>query len=209
MSLRFARLTRPAIRRLKPGEKITEHGITAECLPNGDVRYSVNVMVDGQRVHRVIGRAGEGTTRSQAEAFIALARSDAKAGRLGLPKGRKLQLTFETAAARYMQKLGEGGGRNLREKGWHLRLHLVPYFGSMRLQQVSTFTVEKFRRRCQDKGLSVSSINQLLATYRHMGRKLQEWGDIDFIPPMVKLQAVQNRRDHVLDGAGKAHLAGC
>ena len=56
MAVRFSRLTRPAIRRLKPGEKITEHGITAERLPDGDTRYSVNVMVDGQRIHRVIGR---------------------------------------------------------------------------------------------------------------------------------------------------------
>ena len=29
MALRFTRLTRPNIRALKPGEKITEHGITA------------------------------------------------------------------------------------------------------------------------------------------------------------------------------------
>ena len=47
MALKFSRLDRPSIRRLKPGEKITEHGITAERLRDGDLRYSVNVMVDG------------------------------------------------------------------------------------------------------------------------------------------------------------------
>jgi len=46
MALRFSRLDRPAIRRLKLGEKITEHGITAERLADGDLRYSVDVMVD-------------------------------------------------------------------------------------------------------------------------------------------------------------------
>ena len=56
MTLRFSRLTRPAIRKLQAGERISEHGITAEGLPDGDVRYSINVMVDGQRIHRVIGR---------------------------------------------------------------------------------------------------------------------------------------------------------
>ena len=44
-------------RRLQPGQRIVEHGITAERLRDGDVRYSVNVMVDGERVHRVIGRS--------------------------------------------------------------------------------------------------------------------------------------------------------
>ena len=49
MALRFIRLTRPNVRTLKPGERITEHGITAEGLKNNDVRYSINIrlMVNG------------------------------------------------------------------------------------------------------------------------------------------------------------------
>ena len=50
MAIRFLRLTRPAISSLRAGEKITEHGITAEQLTNGDVRYDVNVTVDGTRI---------------------------------------------------------------------------------------------------------------------------------------------------------------
>lgn len=49
MALRFLNLDRPSTRRLKPGERITEHGITAESLRDGDLRYSVAVMVDGKR----------------------------------------------------------------------------------------------------------------------------------------------------------------
>jgi hypothetical protein len=67
MALRFSRLDRPAIRQLKAGERIAEHGITAERLADGDLRYSVNVMVDGLRIHRVIGKASDGVTRTQAE----------------------------------------------------------------------------------------------------------------------------------------------
>ena len=51
MTRRFSRLTRPNIRRLKTDERVTEHGITAEMMADNDVRYSVNVMVDGQRIH--------------------------------------------------------------------------------------------------------------------------------------------------------------
>ena len=60
VSLRFSRLDRLAVRKLEPGEKITEHGITVERLANGDLRYSVNVMVDGLRIHRVIGKESDG-----------------------------------------------------------------------------------------------------------------------------------------------------
>ncbi len=40
MSLRFVRLTRRNIRKLQAGERITEHGIAAEGLKDGDVRCS-------------------------------------------------------------------------------------------------------------------------------------------------------------------------
>src|SRR5882757_4364867 len=105
MSLRFSGLDRRSIRLLKPGEKISEHGITAERLVDGDLRYSVNVMVDGKRIHRVIGKESDGTTRTQCEEFIATAQSDARAGRLSLPKGRKLALTFGAAADDYIRRI--------------------------------------------------------------------------------------------------------
>jgi hypothetical protein len=47
-------------------------------------------MVDGQRIHRVIGRESDGTTRTQAEDFIEKVRTEARHGRLNLPKGRKM-----------------------------------------------------------------------------------------------------------------------
>lgn len=98
MPVRFVRLDRASIRRLKPGQKLTEHGITAERLSNGDIRYTVNVMVDGLRIHRVVGKESEGVTRSQCEDFIEAKRTEAREGRLSLPKGRKTYLTFKRAA---------------------------------------------------------------------------------------------------------------
>ena len=77
MSLRFSRLDRLAIRRLGIGDKISEHGITVERLSDGDLRYSVNVMVDGERIHRVLGRERDGVTRTQCEEFIEQAKTDA------------------------------------------------------------------------------------------------------------------------------------
>ena len=38
-----------------PGESLRENGIIAECTANRDIRYFVNAMVDGRRIHRAIG----------------------------------------------------------------------------------------------------------------------------------------------------------
>jgi len=65
MAIKFLKLTRPEIRKLEAGHKIMEHGITFERFANGDGRYTVNIMVDGQRIHRVIGKESDGVTRKQ------------------------------------------------------------------------------------------------------------------------------------------------
>ena len=70
MSPKFSKLDRLNIRKLQIGEKIAEYGIIAERMASGDVRWSINVMVDGRRIHRIVGRESEKTTRTQAEQLI-------------------------------------------------------------------------------------------------------------------------------------------
>ena len=126
MSLRFSRLTRTAVRALPLVGRITEHGITVQRLKNGDLRYSVDVLCDGQRIHRVIGRESEGVTRAQTETLIEQARTDARAGRLNLPKGRKVALAFAEAADDYVKRLRASAGKNIDRKERQLALHLEP-----------------------------------------------------------------------------------
>ena len=91
--------------------------------------YSVNFIADCQRIHRVIGLESEGVTRKQAEEFIEQKRTEAREGRLSLPKRRKTHLTFENAARDYIREMEDGNGRNLVAKRRHMRMYLVPFFG--------------------------------------------------------------------------------
>src|SRR5437868_1640883 len=175
MSLRFSRLDRTSMRRLLAGQVINEHGITVERLGNGDLRFSVNLMVDGRRIHRVIGRESDGVTRTQAEEFIERARSKARDDRLDLPKGRKLALSFGEAADRYILNLEEANGKNLTSKRRQLRLYLKPYFGTMRLDAITSFTIEKYKKRRRDEKASPATINRELATLSHLFNRAIEW----------------------------------
>jgi len=168
MGVRFTRLDRPAIRRLRPGEKITEHGITAERLADGDIRYTVNVMVDGRRIHRVIGKESDGATRTQCEEFIAAAQTDARHGRLSLPKGRKLALTFAAGADAYLKLLEDSAGKNIAIKRRQLRMYLKPFFGTMRLDTITSFTVDRYKKRRINAGAAKATINRELATLSHL-----------------------------------------
>jgi integrase len=173
--LRFSRLDRPSIRRLKPGEKLIEHGITAERLSDGDLRYSVAVMVDGKRIHRVVGKTSDGVTRTQCEDFIEQVRTEARTGRLSLPTGRKLALTFRAAADNYIKRLEEGAGKNIPIKRRQLRMYLEPFFGAMRLDAITSFMVDRYKKKRIDAGSANGTVNRELATLSHLFSMAVDW----------------------------------
>lgn len=204
MAKTFIQLTRPTMRKLAPGKKVNEHGITFERQANGDGVFIVNIMVDGQRIHRVIGRESDGTTRTQAEEFVEKARQDAKTGRLNLPKGRKIALGFADAADKYLVKLEQEGGKDLVMKRRRLSLHLVPFFGDTPLSKISGFDIERYKKqRLQEiaipggakqkpkdetklKTTSPGTVNRELAALSHLFNKAIEWGWIDRRPARIK-----------------------
>lgn len=203
MAKRFEKLTRAAARNLPKGRKITEHGIEFTRGANGDGIYSVNIMVDGRRIHRVIGRESDGTTRTQAEEFIAKARTDAKHDRLSLPKGRKVPLSFRLAATQYLERLGDGEGKDLKAKKHRLEDHLVPFFADRPLSGISSFDIERYKKHRQsqmavkrktkdgvvthkERPPSPGTINRELAVLSHLLNKAVEWGWLDRRPALIR-----------------------
>jgi len=194
------------------GEKITEHGITAERLQNGDLRYSVNIMVDGQRIHRVIGRESDGVTRTQAVQFIEIKRTEAREGRLSLPVRRKTHLPFSQAARKYIDRLKEEDGHNIPRKRSHLDLHLKPFFKDQRLAGITAFTVGRYKKKRAGEGAAVATINRELTTLTHLLNKAVEWDWIKAVPcPIRKDKESEGRiialTDQEADALLKAALA--
>lgn len=149
MALRFTRITAAECKRLEPGKALHEHGIVYEKLANGDGRWRVKAMIDGQMIHRVIGRESEGVTRSKVEEALAQFKTDARHDRLSLPKGRKIAMTFAVAATKYLEHLKETGGKDITAKERILRLHLVPFFGKLVLGRITKTDVDRYKAHRQ------------------------------------------------------------
>ncbi|MDR3415270.1 MAG: tyrosine-type recombinase/integrase [Nevskia sp.] len=226
MAKAFNRLTRIAMRKLSAGGKLNEHGITFERLADGDGVFTVNVMVDGLRIHRVVGRESDGATRTQAEEFIAQARNDARHDRLALPRGRKLALSFEDAAHKYLQKLAEEGGRNVNKKRTQLELHLIPFFGMMPLSKITTSDVERYKKHRQeqhaiksnalnkgctfkDAAPSAGTVNRELAALSHLFSKAVEWAWLDRRPAKINRLREESGRITYLTIEQVAQLKEC
>jgi len=127
----------------------------------------------------VIGRESEGVTRTQCEEFIERSKSEARAGRLSLSKGRKLALTFGAAADDYIKRLEGGAGKNIAIKGRQVRMYLKPFFGAMRLDAVTSFTVDRYKKKRIDAGAANGTINRELATLSHLFSMAVEWEWLD------------------------------
>jgi len=185
MALKFNKLTRINIRKVQPCEKLQEHGISFERLQNGDGRYTVNIMVDGIRVHRVIGTESEGVTRKQAEDFIEQVRTDARKERLNLPKGRKVVVGFREAAEKYLKKLEKEGGKDIKKKKQRIDLHLSPFFKDKPLSSITTFDLERFKKTRKEANASNGTINRELAALSHLFSKAVEWKWINYRPAKI------------------------
>ena len=215
MAKTFSKLTRDAMRRLQINKTISEHGISFARGATGDGVFTVNIMVDGQRIHRVVGRESDGTTRTQAEEFVDRTRQDAKHDRLALPKSRKVALPFREAAAMYLDRLERADGKDLKSKRHRLTLHLVPYFGDTPLPRIDSHSLELYKKQrcaepsfrggvrrgknCADRPVANSTkfsteatINRELTVLSHLLNKAVEWGWIKASP--VKVRRFQEQR---------------
>lgn len=186
MTIKFQKLTRAGQRQFAEGQKIEEHGIGFERLSNGDGRYTINVMVDGQRIHRVVGKESDGVTRLQAEELIAKLRTDARHGRLNLPKGRKIVFSFKEAGEKYLQKLVAEGGKDLTMKQQRLKLHLLPFFENVPLDKITPSDLERYKKYRLDEKAATGTINRELAVLSHLLNKAIEWKWLEKKPVTIK-----------------------
>ena len=191
---RLPTLTRAAIRALRPGQRLSGGGITCECLDGGDRRYSVAARVDGQRIHRVIGLESQGVTLTQAQAYLARVRTEAREGRLKLPHGRKLTLTIAQAAQQYLQRMEGVGGKDLRKKRQRFAQHLLPALGKIPLEHLSTFGLEKYKAQRLKAGAKPATINLELATLSHLLTLAVEWRWLPGRPVQIRRLPVDNVR---------------
>jgi integrase len=165
----------------------------------GDVWRVKYRLPDGRQVHRTLGPAWAGKgrpphgsyTRKTAHAALQAILTDARRG--SLPGMTATGATFADAAAEWLRH-GE------QERGWKpstvrdyrsaVRVHLLPAFGAMRLDDVSTATIEAWRSRRMAEGLTARNAVKLLAILHGVfGRARRVWGlpanpaaDVERIP---------------------------
>jgi integrase len=90
------------------------------------------------------------------------------------------------AAAAYVQRLVEEGGKDVIVKRRRLILHLVPFFGDTLLAKMSSFDVERYKKSRVEAEVKVGTVNREIAVLSHLFTKGVEWGWLDKRPANIK-----------------------
>ena len=149
-------------------------------LPDGKWRF--RLYVDGSKAgRRKLFTLPKSYTPAQALAFYRAeqAKAAARAGR-PLPRG----WTLADAGAEYMTELGTRGAApaTIRTLEGQLRVHLVPAFGTRRLDTIRPAGVETWAAQLAEDGSAPASVNLIVATLRRIIGRAVAWGWIDRNP---------------------------
>lgn len=76
-----------------------------------------------------------------------------------------------------------------------LRAHLVPFFGGMKLPEITSLHIEQFKAAKLESGLLPQTVNNHLTILGKCLRCAEEWGELQHVPKMKSLKVPPQRFD--------------
>lgn len=148
--------------------------------------------VDLRHENRRIRKRSPDNSRAGALAYEATLRGRLARGQPMVPVLAKpvSRPRFETFAWRWYTVYVQTNNKPSEQKAKRLilRNHLIPAFGRLALDAITTLEVEQFKATKLNAGLSPKSINNFLAVLGKCLRTAEEWGDIDRAPKLKLLR---------------------
>lgn len=130
----------------------------------------------GKRVQKVAKHA-----ICKEDAFVALRTKvqNILKGQCGNDDG---DLGFEEFSEEYLREYAVKRKRSWKSDQCYLKAHLVPFFGRLRLSEITRQHVEQYTSRRVEDGVKKSTVNRELAVLRKMMYKAIDWGRLDKNP---------------------------
>lgn len=149
-------------------------------------KWCVDLQIDGQRIRRVSPtQTKRGAQEYEAELRASLIRqtSGSLEPELISPTVAEFAPEFLLAYSKVNNKPAE---RSRKENV--LRNHIVPFFGKLRLDEITPRRLEAFKASRLKKGMKPVTVNKHLGVLKKMLNCAVEWGQLKEVPPMRKLK---------------------
>ena len=170
-----------------------------------DSCFDIAYQLEGKLVWEKAGWVSEGYTAKLASQIRSERVRSVRHGQ-ELPKQKQKVPYFRDIAIKYLE-WAETNKAGSRDDFYRYRKHLAPSFDNMRLNQISTFDLERLKAQLVKKGLAAATVKHCLVLFRQMFNKAILWGLYTGANPIkgVKMPTVQNQRQRFLS-YGEADL---
>lgn len=164
-----------------------------------DICFDITYKKDGQKIWEKVGWSSEGYNAKLAYQVRSERLRNIRHGQ-ELPQQKKKVPHFKELAARYLIWAKENKANGARSDISRYNKYLSPLFDHKRLDQITSFDLERFKASLSKQGLSPASVKHCLVIIRQMFNKADQWGMYNGPNPIkgVKLPAIQNQRERFL-----------
>ena len=145
--------------------------------------------VDFRFNHRRYRERSPENSKAGAQAYEAVLRQKIARGESIDGSAKTQSLTFEEFAGKWFETYVVPNNKFLeqRAKTYCLQKHLIPFFGRIPLEQITTHDVEKYKAKTLQTGkLAPKSINNHLAVFSKCMTTAYDWLDLKGKPPKVQ-----------------------
>lgn len=136
-----------------------------------------------------------GAEQFEREIRFKLAEGNSETEKEVIPTFQEFAVEFMEDYAEVNNKLGE-----IKAKRLHLNMHLIPAFGSKRLDEITQKDIEHYKRKKQKAGLNPKTINNHLTTLNRMFTIASEWEILERGPKIRKLKCPEPEFDFLTFG---------
>lgn len=164
-----------------------------------DICYHITYKVDGKKIWEKVGWASDGYSAKLANQVRAeRLRSIRHGGEL--PKQKKKAPFFKVIADKYLSWAKENKARQGIEDKRLYDNHLSRRFDSKRLNEISSFDLERMKSELSKEGLAPATVKHCLVLVRQIFNKALLWGMYSGQNPIkgVKMPTLQNERQRFL-----------
>jgi integrase len=161
-------------------------------------KWWVDFMFGGQRYRK----ASPDNSMAGAKTYEALLRQKLARGEpLKQAKHEDRKILFKDFAHEWFQVYVKNNNKHseILAKESVLRVHLIPHFGNMELNEIGNFDVEKFKAKKIQENLSAKTINNHLTVLHKSLRCALEWGSLKNFPIIKKLKMLPVKFDYLND----------
>ena len=178
----------------------SRHGIQRKDQNRGklDIAFDISYKKDGRKIWEKVGWGSEGYTPKLAAQVRAERLRMIRHGQ-ELPKERKKVPRFSEESKIYLKWAEENKARPKNDY-YLLHIYLWDFFGDKRMNEISSFDLERLKTELTKRELSPAYVKHALVLIRQIYNKAFQWGHYNGGNPIkgVKMPTVSNRRERFL-----------